>query len=143
MNQQVRAFPVSHDPSRAHAARRKRSAWRQRLVQAERGFVRGVRASSVFYVHFFIVCIIAAAAFVLGVDARQWLTVTICLTLVLAAEMLNQALQTMVHDPERPATAAGRRAAAMGTAAVMVAAVGAGISLAVVFAQRLHALFGG
>lgn len=142
MNQHTRATLPPHQSTSPRQARRRRSAWRQRLVQAERGFVRGVRSDSVFCVHFFIISIIVAAAFVLGFGPLQWITLTGCLTLVLSTEMVSQALKTLVHDPDRPPTAAAERAAAIGTAAVMVAAVGACIVMAIVFAQRLRELFG-
>ena len=50
-----------------HSSRR--PAWRQRLVQAERGLVKGVRSDSAFFVHFFGGSI--ALAVVIGNVMRQ------------------------------------------------------------------------
>ena len=142
MTNQEQGQCLPHNLAEQKIARRKRPAWRQRLVQAERGFVGGVRGDSVFFVHFFGVSLVVAAALVLGVGWMQWTALAGCLTLVLATEMINQALKTLVQDPERPATAAGKRVMAIGTGAVMVATLGSCIVLAIVFAQRIHDLFG-
>lgn len=122
--------------------RRRRPAWRQRLVQAERGLVGGVRSDSVFFVHFFGVSAVIAAGFILGVTWMHWIGIVGCLTLVLTAEMFSQALKALMQSEDRPLTPAGQRALAMATAAVMVACAGSTIMLLLVFWQRLHELLG-
>lgn len=117
---------------------RRRPAWRQRLVQAERGLVGGVRADSVFFVHFFGISLVIAAALVLSIGWMQWVAVAACLTLVLTAEMFNQALKSLAFPEDRPPTPAEQRAVAMGTAAVMVACAGSTIVLTLVFWHRLQ-----
>jgi diacylglycerol kinase len=130
----------------AHHQQRRRPAWRQRLVLAERGLVRGVRSDSVFFVHFFGICIVLAAALVLGIGWMQWVAIAGCLTLVLTAEMFNQALKALAQSgleetggQELPAGA--QRALAIGTAAVLVACTGSIIVLTLVFWQRVDQLF--
>lgn len=120
---------------------RRRPAWRQRLVQAERGLVRGVRSDSAFFVHFFGIAIVIAAALVLGIGWMQWIAIAGCLTLVLTAEMFNQALKALAQALEDPAAPEVQRGLAIGTAAVMVACIGSTIVLALVFWQRLAVLF--
>jgi undecaprenol kinase/diacylglycerol kinase (ATP) len=130
----------------SHHEQRRRPAWRQRLVLAERGLVRGVRSDSAFFVHFFGICIVIAAALVLGIGWMQWVAIAGCLTLVLTAEMFNQALKAMAQSgldqsggQELPAGA--QRALAIGTAAVLVACTGSIIVLTLVFWQRVDQLF--
>ena len=125
----------------AHPPGRRRPAWRQRLVQAERGLVRGVRSDSAFFVHFFGIAIVIAAALVLGIGWMQWIAIAGCLTLVLTAEMFNQALKALAQALEGPAAPEVQRGLAIGTAAVMVACIGSTIVLALVFWQRLAVLF--
>jgi diacylglycerol kinase len=115
-------------------------------VLAERGLVRGVRSDSAFFVHFFGICIVIAAALVLGIGWMQWVAIAGCLTLVLTAEMFNQALKTLAQSgldqsggPELPAGV--QRALAIGTAAVLVACTGSIIVLTLVFWQRVDQLF--
>jgi diacylglycerol kinase len=120
---------------------RRRAAWRQRLVQAERGLVGGVRSDSVFFVHFFGISLVIAAALVLGVGIMQWIAIAACLTLVLTAEMFNQALKSLAQPDDRPCGLAAKRAMAMGTAAVMVACSGSSLVMALVFWQRVQQLF--
>jgi diacylglycerol kinase len=122
---------------------RRRPAWRQRLVEAERGLVRGVRSDSVFFVHFFGICIVLAAAFVFHIGWMQWIAIAGCLTLVLTAEMFNQGLKTIVHASNLELTPGGQRAMAIGTAAVLVACIGSTIVLTLVFWQRFGQLFDG
>lgn len=126
-----------------HACHGRRPAWRQRLVQAERGLVRGVRSDSAFFVHFFGICTVIAAALVLGIGWVQWIGIAGCLTLVLTAEMFNQALKTLVQSLGPEPSPGVQRALAIGTAAVLVACAGSTIVLALVFWQRFEQLFTG
>jgi len=120
---------------------RRRSAWRQRLVQAERGLVRGVRADSVFFVHFLGISIVLAAAFVFRIGWMQWIAIAGCLTLVLTAEMFNQALKALARAHEMDSSPGVQRALAIGTAAVLVACIGSTVVLTLVFWQRFGQLF--
>jgi undecaprenol kinase/diacylglycerol kinase (ATP) len=138
----VQTQTTEHAGSSDDAARvaRRRAAWRQRLVEAERGFVRGIRGDAVFFVHFFGISAVIAAATILGLSWIHWIGIVGCLTLVLTAEMFNQALKELAQPDERPMTVALRRAVAMGTAAVMVACTGSTIMMTLVFWQRLREL---
>jgi len=122
--------------------RRRRPAWRQRLVQAERGLVGGVRSDSTFFVHFFGVSAVIAAGFILGITWMHWIGIVGCLTLVLTAEMFSQAIKALLQVEELALSPAGQRVLAMATAAVMVACTGSIIMLMLVFWQRLHELLG-
>ena len=90
--------PSTHEIHAAHLEHRRRPAWRERLVQAERGLVRGIRSDSAFFVHFFGIVIVIAAALVLRIGWMQWVAIAGCLTLVLTAEMFNQALKTLARS---------------------------------------------
>lgn len=120
---------------------RRRPAWRENLVQVERGLVGGVRSDSAFFVHFFGGSVVVAVAIVLGISALHWLIVVLCLTLVLTAQMFNQALKSLAHDDQREASPAVQRAVGRGTAAVTVAVAGAGIAIGVIFWQRCLLLY--
>ncbi|MBI5760777.1 MAG: diacylglycerol kinase [Planctomycetales bacterium] len=120
-----------------------RAAWRQQLVDAERGFVRGVRSDSSFFVHFFGGSIVLAMGFVLHVGTLDWIIITFCLTLVLMAELFNHALRTMLlaGDADHESSAV-RRALGMSTAAVMAAVAGSLVILTIIFGGHLRELLG-
>jgi undecaprenol kinase/diacylglycerol kinase (ATP) len=135
-------FHIEHAPH-DEPPQRRRSAWRQTLVQAERGLVGGFRSGSALFVHFFGISIVIAAALVLGIEWTHWIGIAGCLTLVLTAEMFNQALKALASADDRPATLQVQRALAIGTAAVLVSCVGSTVILTLIFWQRFQQLFAG
>jgi diacylglycerol kinase len=135
----VRIVDDSHD----EPLPRRRAAWRQTLVQAERGLVGGFRSGSALFVHFFGISIVIAAALVLGIDWTHWIGIAGCLTLVLTAEMFNQALKALACASDLHSTPQGQRALAIGTAAVVVSCAGSTIILTLIFWQRCQQMFAG
>ncbi len=139
--------PVSATPARmvdeAHTQPepRRRSAWRETLVQAERGLVGGFRAGSELVVHFFGISIVIAAAAVLGIERMHWIAIAGCLTVVLTAEMFNLALRALASAIGQPASPQVQRALAIGTAAVLLSCIGSTIILTLIFWQRFQQLF--
>ena len=121
-------------------SRKNRAAWRQRLVDAERGFSQGLRSDSTFFVHFFVGTVIVAAGFVLGISLLQWTVVVLALTLVLSAEMFNQVLQAIWKTVGHHLSQEGVNAVRMGTAAVFVTLLGAAVTIVLIFGQRLSQL---
>ncbi|MFM7163314.1 MAG: diacylglycerol kinase family protein [Planctomycetaceae bacterium] len=125
----------------------RRPAWRQRLIQAERGLAWGLRADSVFFVHFFGIALVISAGLAFGLALWQWVAIVLALTVVLSAEMFQQALKLLAglstaadgagHSPSIAA-----RALSIGTAAVLVACLGSTLVLALIFIQRGCELFG-
>lgn len=123
----------------SHAEReQKRPAWREHLVLTERGVVRGVRGGSAFFVHFFGCSIILAAGFVLSLSLMQWAGIVVCFSLVLAAEMFNQALKAIVTAEPDDSSAEKTKALGISTAAVMVAVLGGLAAVGLIFAHRLQ-----
>jgi diacylglycerol kinase len=125
----------------------RRPAWRQRLIQAERGLAWGLRADSVFFVHFFGITLVISAGLAFGLVLWQWVAIVLALTVVLSAEMFQQALKLLAglssaanHAGDSPSVAA--RALSIGTAAVLVACLGSTLVLALIFIHRACELFG-
>ncbi|MFM8223683.1 MAG: diacylglycerol kinase family protein [Planctomycetaceae bacterium] len=125
----------------------RRPAWRQRLIQAERGLAWGLRADSVFFVHFFGIALVISAGLAFGLALWQWVAIVLALTVVLSAAMFQHALKLLAglssaadgagHSPSIAA-----RALSIGTAAVLVACLGSTLVLALIFIQRGCELFG-
>lgn len=127
-------FDVADDKPR-------RPAWRQRLILAERGLTSGLRADSIFYVHFFGISIVVVAGVVFGIVLWQWVAITLALTVVLSAEMFQQALKLLVDRGTETAQENALRAQSIGTAAVLVACIGSTLVLTMIFVQRGIELF--
>jgi len=135
----IRMIDVAHESPPP----RRRSAWRETLVQAERGLVGGFRGGSELVVHLFGISIVIAAALVLGIETMHWIAIAGCLTLVLTTELFNQALKALASASEGQAPPHVLRALAIGTAAVLVACIGSTIILTLIFWQRFQQLFAG
>ncbi len=116
--------------------------WRQKFRHAFRGFKLGVRGQSSFSVHFFFTAAVIAAGLAFGVSMMQWCVLTLCVVTVLVTEMLNSALEHMaraITDEHHRDIGA---ALDIGSAAVLIAAVGAVIVGAIIFISRLIELLG-
>ncbi|MBS0264946.1 MAG: diacylglycerol kinase [Planctomycetes bacterium] len=124
-----------------HPPHRHRSAWREEIVLAERGLVRGIRCDSAFFIHFFGISIVVAIGMVLGVGWMQWIAIMGCLTVVLTAQMFNQSLKSLANVGESEPEPHVERALVIGKAAVLVACIGSTLILAVIFGHRIQELF--
>ena len=111
----------------------KRWSWSQKFRHAFRGLKQGVRGQSSFFVHIFFAAAVIVAAIVLECSRSDWYALLLCITVVLAAEMFNSVLEhfgRLITDryDERM-----RDALDIGSAAVLVASIGAAIVGAIVF----------
>lgn len=122
---------------------RRRSPWRQRLVDAERGLALGIRGDGTLFIYLFIDCAVVAVGCVLGLSTLQWLLVGFAVTLVLSLELMQQALRLLVAELQTVAPQAKwDRALNMATASVVLAFTGASIIVACVYWQRIQEMFG-
>ena len=121
--------------------RRKRS-WPKKFADAFRGVWVGVRGQSSFRVHFFFAAAVIACAVGMGMPRVEWCVLLLCIALVLTAELFNSALELLAkaitdeHDP-RLADALD-----IGSAAVLVASIGAALVGSILFLHRLGVLAG-
>jgi diacylglycerol kinase len=126
-------------PDARSEPRRSRSHWRQRLVEAERGFSYSFRADSALYRHIFLDSLLLAICGVLGLSAAQWAMVAIGMTVMLSSELFAQALQIVASQlPER----LRKQTASLAAAAKLLAILGSTSAIGIVLAIRLRELFG-
>jgi diacylglycerol kinase len=118
-----------------------RPAWRQRLVDIERGTMQGVRGDSIFFVYFFLSSITIAAAVVLRLSLLQWTIVILSLTLVLCAEMFNQVLKSLIAGLAEHLGDAAQTTLRIGTAAVFVATTGSIVVIGLTLGQAFVEMF--
>lgn len=123
--------PYTPDPS-----------WVGKFRNAFRGVPLGMHGQRSFLVHIpFAVCVIAAAAG-LRVNLIEWCILLLCVTVVLAAEMFNSALEYMakaITDQEHYHLGT---ALDIGSASVLIASMGATLVGLLVFGNRLLQLLG-
>ena len=108
-------------------------SWAAKFRGAFCGIRRGVRGQSSFTVHFIATAIVIIVAALLRADAIQWCILLICITMVLAAEMFNTALEYLAKGiTDRHDENIGL-ALEIASGAVLVASIGASIVGAIIF----------
>ena len=121
---------------------RRRRSWGKKFGDAFRGLAVGVRGQSSFRVHFFFAAAVIVCAVVMRMPRLEWCVLLVCIATVLAAETFNSALELLAkaiteeHDP-RLADALD-----IGSAAVLVASIGAALVGSILFLHRLGVLLG-
>lgn len=122
-------------------ADRRRSPWRRRLVEAERGLTEGFRTDSTLVVHFFLATIVAAAAFVFGISQVEWGLLIIGFMIVVSAEMFHLAMRAVFRNLGEPFTESVQTARRIATAGVFCTIFGAVALVGLIFVPRLWQLF--
>ncbi len=75
----------------------KRISWTNKFLCAFRGLRVGSLGQSSFFVHLPMACFVLAAAAQLRVTTVEWCLLVVCITIVLSAELMNAALETMAR----------------------------------------------
>lgn len=117
-------------------------SWGRKFRDAFRGVKEGVRDQSSFLVHFFVTGAVIAAGFGLGVSLVEWCILLLCIAGVLTAEMLNSALESMAKAITEDADPHLGNSLDIGSAAVLVASIGASLVGAIIFGHRAGMLLG-
>ena len=111
-------------------------SWPQKFRDAFRGVREGVQSQSSFTVHFAMAVAVVVAAAVMRMGRIEWCLLLICTTIVLTAEMFNSSLESMARAITGESNPHLGDALDIGSAAVLVAAVGAICVGLVVFVHR-------
>jgi len=118
-------------------------SWPEKFRDAFHGLKLGVRGQSSFCVHFFLSTLVLVAAAVMRIDTvAEWGLLILCITVVLGAEMFNSALESMARAITEEIDPHIGAALDIGSAAVLVASIGALIVGVIVFTNRLGMLIG-
>jgi diacylglycerol kinase len=116
--------------------------WSRKFRDAFRGVKEGVRGQSSFFVHFFVAAVVVAAGLVLGISRTEWCLLAMCIAGVLTAEMFNSALESMAKAITGESDPHLGNSLDIGSAAVLLASIGASIVGAFIFGHRLGILIG-
>jgi diacylglycerol kinase len=117
-------------------------SWRSKFGDAFRGLQAGVRGQSSFSVHFVIAVAVIVAGIALHISLVEWCVLLLCIVGVLVAEMFNSALESMAKAITHESHPHVGNALDIGSAAVLVASIGAAAVGTVIFARRLGNLCG-
>ena len=117
-------------------------SWTRKFRNAFRGAKLGVRGQSSFFVHFFIAALVVAAGAVLRVSLIEWCLLLLCIAGVLTAEMFNSDLESMAKAITGESDPHLGNSLDIGSAAVLLASLGATVVGTIIFANRLGMLLG-
>lgn len=99
--------------------------WSQKFLCAFRGLRVGSRGQSSFFVHIPTACFVLAAAAQFRVTTVEWCILVLCITVVLTAELMNTAIESLARAVTSEYDPRVRDALDIGAAAVLVASLGA------------------
>ena len=121
----------------------RRRYWVEKFRDAFRGVKQGVRGQSSFFAHFFVAAAVITAALVLKIESRaEWCLLLMCITVVLCAEMFNSALESLAKAITNEVDPHVESALNIGSAAVLIAVIGASIVGTIILGNRLGMLVG-
>lgn len=111
--------------------------WGRKFGDAFRGFKRGIRGQSSFFVHFFFAALVLAAALVLDCTVVQWGLLVLCISMVLCCELFNSALEHLVRGLDQPTRERVWPCLDIAAGGVLLASIVAGIVGCLIFLERL------
>lgn len=116
--------------------------WSMKFLCAFRGLRVGSRGQSSFFVHLPMACFVLAAAAQLRVTTIEWCLLVLCITIVLTAELLNAALETLARVITQEFHPEVRDALDIAAAAVLVASLGSAVVGVLILGFRLGVYLG-
>jgi diacylglycerol kinase len=119
-----------------------RQSWLIKFRVAARGALFAMREQANFKIHLVLAIAVVAAAALLGASLIEWCVLMLCIAIVLSAEAFNTALEHLARAVTREHNAEIRQALDAAAGAVLIAAIGAAATGAVIFINRLTQLLG-
>lgn len=113
---------------------KKRSPWRMRLIEAERGFSFGFKDGSALFGHIFIALTIVITGMMFGLHLWGWITLIVAMSCGIAAELFHHAIRVLADSFQQEQAEKAIRLSAAGMLMVMLAA---GTVIAFVLGSRL------
>lgn len=120
----------------------KNRSWSAKFRDAAVGVWLGIRGQSSFQVHVAAAIGVVAAAAALRASLVEWCLLVLCITVVMVAEMFNSALEWLAPAIDRQQNEHLAGALDIGSAAVLLASLGASIVGAIIFLYRAGVLLG-
>jgi len=101
--------------------------WMQKFANAARGIKIAVRGESSFFVHLFATTVVVLAGAALGISRVSWCLLTLCIAVVLVAEMFNTAIERLSRVVTEEPNPRVRDVLDVCAGAVLLAAIGAAL----------------
>lgn len=139
----VTMTPTMPDSGAGAPVRKPRRRWRDKFREAFRGVKIGIRGHSSFFVHFFLAALVVIAAFAFQCTLIEWCILLGCIGGVLAAELVNSAIETLVRGLEPGARDRVRPCLDVAAGAVLMASITAALIGSIIFCRKLLELLGG
>jgi diacylglycerol kinase len=117
------------------------NAWRDKFRWAARGLLLAMRWERNFRVHLAAAVAVVVAGIGLRVGLIEWCVLGLCITVVLAAETFNTALEHLARAVTQDHSEQVRDALDASGGAVLVASIGAALVGIAIFVNRLATLF--
>ena len=117
-------------------------SWSRKFRDAFHGVALGVRGQRSFLVHFAFAAAVIGCGWGFRVSLPEWLVLLLCITVVLTAEMFNSAMESMAKAVSLEYHPFLGDALDIGSAAVLLASLGAAMVGGLLFTHRLGAILG-
>jgi diacylglycerol kinase len=114
--------------------------WRDKFRDAFRGLALAIRSERSFLVHLPMAAAVLVVGIILRVNLVEACILGLCVTVVLAAETFNTALEQLAKEITRERNPGIAAALDMASGAVLITAIGAAAVGAAIFLNRLGAL---
>jgi len=118
------SYPVlSPEERKSSKPAKKRSAWRKRLIEAERGFSFGFRNGSTLFAQIFVGLMIVTTALVLGIGLTQWVALVVAMCLGFAAELFHLSVRCLAESSQGEISDKASKLSAAGMVIAMIASL--------------------
>lgn len=107
--------------------------WIDKFLNATRGIVQGAWGQRSFFVHGVAAIAVVIAGVIANLDVDHWCLLTLCIGIVLAAEMFNSALESICRAITNKFDSRIQRGLDMASGAVLIVAIAAAIVGVLVF----------
>jgi diacylglycerol kinase len=132
--------PVPGQEEEVEQTPRPRRPWSHKFRDALRGLKFGIRGHSSFFVHFFFAALVIGAALALNCELWQWCLLILCIGLVLTAELINSAIETLHRGLDVETKKLTWKALDIAAGAVLMASFTAAVVGLLVLGSRLWQL---
>ncbi len=119
----------------------KRSSWRKRLAETERGFTACFRANSSMFFYFFTTCILISVAFVLGLSGLEWAILMFAVTTALCSEILHFSIHQILSEAEQQLPAKISQSLKMTRTAFMLLLAGSALTILILLGSKCFELY--
>ena len=116
---------------------RPQRTWKRKFQDAFAGLGQSVHQQSSYRVHFLFAILVILLGVVLGMDCVRWSILVLCITVVLAGEMLNTSIETLAKAITLNYDEHIARSLNIASGAILVLSIGAAIVGLAVFGEAL------